>query len=155
MAAATYIPAKLALSQVNGSVVIDFDTDTLKCMAVVAGSGRPSTSKTGVQYVSDVTGTNAEVTGTGYSRQTLASVTVSFDGTATNLVDFSYGNITFGQNAAGFSNGRYLVFFKDAGGADSANPVFAIFDPDTTFSAVSGDVIISSPTGGMIQWSVP
>ena len=153
--AATYIPAKLAKSQVDGTVVVNFASDTIICLWVVAGSGIPSTSKTGVQYISDVTATNAEVTGTGYARQTLAGKTVAFDGTATNQVDFSFSNITFTQNAAGFSNGRYLVFAKDVGGLDSTRPVVAIFDPSVTVSVVGGDVIISSPTGGMIQWTVP
>lgn len=154
MAAVTYIPAMLARSQVNGSVVVDFDTDTFKCLGVVAGGGRPSTSKTGVQYISDVTGTNSEVTGTGYARQTLTSVTVAFDGTATNAVDWSFANITFGQNAAGFSNARYFVIAKDTG-ADATSPVVALIDPGATISVVGGDVVISSPTGGLIQWTVP
>jgi hypothetical protein len=153
MAAATYVPTKLKKSQVNGATVIDFDTDTLKCMIVVVGSAIPDTSKTGVQFVSDVTGSNAEVTGTGYARQTLTSPTVAFDSSGTTLVDFSFGNITFSANAAGFSTGRYIIFFKDTGGADSTNPVFAVCDPNQTLSVVSGDLVLSSPTGGLIQWS--
>lgn len=155
MAAVTYIPAMLARSQVNGSVVVDFDTDTFICLGVVVGGGRPSTSKTGVQYISDVTATNSEVTGTGYARQTLTAVTVAFDGTATNAVDWSFGNITFAQNAAGFSNARYFVIAKDVGGADSSRPVVALIDPGATISVVGGDVVISSPAGGLIQWVVP
>lgn len=155
MAAATYIPATLALSQVDGSVVVDFNSDTFIALWVVVGGGKPSTSKTGVQYVDDVTATNSEVTGTGYARQTLASVTCAFDGTATNAVDWSFGDITWLQNAAGFSNGRYLIIAKDVGGVDSARPVIAVIDPDQTVSVVSGDVVVSSPTGGLIQWTVP
>jgi hypothetical protein len=151
MAVATYIPAKLVKSQVDGSGVIDFDTDTLKCALVVAGAGIPSTSKTGVQFVSDVTGANAEVTGTGYARQTLAGVTVAFG--SGDDVDFSFTAITFGTNAAGFTTGRYGVLFKDAGGADSANRVFAILDLNATVSAVAGDVVLSAPAGGLIQWT--
>lgn len=152
MATSTNIPTKLKKSQVDGSVVIDFDTNTLKCMLVVAGAGLPATNKTGVQYVSDVVATNTEVTGTGYARQTLSGVTVAFDGSIDTYVDFSFSDITFLQNAAGFSNARYIIFFKDAGGADSANPVFAVCDPDQTLSAVTGDVVLSAPAGGLIQW---
>lgn len=152
MSIATYIPAKLVKSQmINAGPQIKFDTDTLKCMVVVAGSGIPSTSKTGVQYVSDVTGTNAEVTGTGYARQTLSSVTVAFG--SGDDVDFSFANITFAQNAAGFTNGRYGVIFKDAGGADSGNPVVAILDLNATVSVVGGDLVLSAPSGGLIQWT--
>ena len=151
MAAGTFIPTKLKKSQVDGAVVIDFDTDTLKCMIVQAGSGIPSTTKTGVQYVSDVTSGNTEVSGTGYSRQTLAGVTVAFDASVNTYVDFSFSNITFLQNAAGFSNGRYIIFFKDTG-ADATSPVFAVCDPDQTLSSVAGDIVLSAPTGGLIQW---
>lgn len=154
MAASTNIPTKLKLAQVTTLTTnaIDFDSDTLKCMIVQAGSGIPSTSKTGVQFVSDVTATNTEVSGTGYSRQTLSGVTVAYDGTGTTIVDFSFSDITFSQNAAGFSNGRYIILLKDAGGADSANPVFAVCDPDQTLTVVPGDLVLSSPSGGLIQW---
>ncbi len=154
MAAVTYIPAFLARSQVNGSVVVDFDTDAFTCFAVVAGSGRPSTSKTGIQYVADITATNSEVTGTGYARQSLTALTIAFDGTATNAVDWSFGNITFSQNAAGFSNARYFGICKNTG-SDATSPVVALIDPGATISVVGGDVVISSPTGGLIQWVVP
>jgi hypothetical protein len=154
MAASTNIPTKLKLSQVvNAGPQLKFDTDTLVCLLVVAGSGIPSTSKTGVQYISDVTGTNAEVTGTGYARQTLTSVTVAYDSTGTTLVDFSFANITFSQNAAGFTNARYIIIADTTSGAgDSTHPVIAVCDPNTTLSAVTGDVVLSSPTGGLIQW---
>lgn len=155
MAASTNIPTKLKKSQVvNAGPQLKFDTDTLKCLLVVAGGGIPDTTKTGVQFVSDVTGTNAEVTGTGYARQTLTSVTVAFDGTGTTLVDFSFADITFTQNAAGFSNARYIIIYDDtSGGADSSKAVIAVCDPNQTLSAVGGDVVLSSPTGGLIQWS--
>ncbi len=151
MAASTKIPTKMKFYQVTGSP-IDFDSDTLKCMAVVAGSGMPDITKTGIRFVSDVVAANAEVTGTGYARQTLSGATVAYDGTGTTIVDFSFSDLTFAQNAAGPTNIRYFVFFKDAGGADTANPVFAICDPDGTLSMVTGDVVVKSPTGGLIQW---
>lgn len=152
MAASTNIPTKLKKSQVDGSVVIDFDTDTLKCLIVVAGAGLPATTKTGIQYVADITATNSEVTGTGYARQTLAGVTVAFDGTGTTLVDFTFSDITFLQNAAGFTNGVYIIFYKDVGGADSTRPVFAVCDPNQILTVVPGDLVLKCPTGGLIQW---
>lgn len=154
MAASGNIPTKAKLSQVvNAGPKISFDTDTLKAMLVVAGSGIPVTTNAGVKFVSDVTGANAEVTGTGYARQTLTSVTVANDGSVNTQVDFSHAAITFSQNAAGFTNARYIILFKDTGGADSTNPVFFVGDPNVTLSAVTGDVVFSSPTGGEIQWS--
>ena len=155
MSASTNIPTKLKLSQVvNAGPQLKFDTDTLVCLIVTAGSGIPSTTKTGVQFISDVTGTNPEVTGTGYSRQTLTSVTVAYDGSGTTLVDFSFGNITFAQNASGFSNGAYIIIADTSVGAgDSTHPVVVVCDPATTLTVVPGSLVLSSPTGGLIQWS--
>jgi hypothetical protein len=148
--ASTTIFTKLKLAQVNGTP-INYASDTLVMLLVVAGSAAPVTTKTGSQYISDVTGSNAEVTGTGYARQTLTSVTVAYDGTATNQVDFSHAMITFAQNAAGFTNGRYCVVAKSTG-TDSTSQVVYVYDPGTTLSAQTGDVVLSSPTGGEIQW---
>lgn len=102
MAASTNIPTKLKKSQVvNAGPQLKFDTDTLGCLLVKAGSGIPSTTSGGIQFVADITGTNAEVSGTGYSRQTLSSVTVAFDGGVNTYVDFSFGDVTFTQSAGG------------------------------------------------------
>jgi hypothetical protein len=151
--ASTNIPTKLKLSQINGgngttANVIDFDTDTLKCMIVVAGSGIPATSKTGIQYVSDVTGTNAEVAGD--VRQTLTSVTAAFDGSGTTLVDFNFANITFAQ-AQGWTNGAYIIFYKFVS-TDANSPVFAVCDPSQTLNVSVGDIVLQCPAAGLIQW---
>lgn len=154
MATAGYIPCKLAKSQVDGAGVVDFDTDTFLCLLVVAGGGLPDVSKTGVQFVSDVLAANAEVTGTGYARQTLSGLTVAFDGVGTKLVNWSHGAITFAQNVAGFTNARYIIICKD-GANDAARRVVYVGDPDQTLSAVPGDVVCSAPASGTIQWQVP
>ena len=119
---------------------------------MVAGSGIPNTTSTGVQFISDVTASNAEVGGTGYARQTLTSVTVAYDGSVNTQVDFSHAAITFPQNSAGFTNARYLILAKSTG-TDSTSQVFLVFDPATTLSAQTGSVIFTSPTGGEINWA--
>ena len=152
MAVTTNIAAKLVKSQVDGSVVVDFDTDSFKCLLVRAGGGIPSTSKTGVQYVSDVTAANAEVSGGTYARQTLAAITLAFG--AGDDVDWSFGNITFAQDAgAGPTDARYAVIYKDIGGADSTRPVICIIDLNATVSLRTGDLVLSAPAGGLIQWT--
>lgn len=123
-------------------------------MAVVAGSGIPDTSKSGVEFVADVTAANAEVTGTGYARQALTSKTWAYDATGTRLVDWGFANITFAQNAAGPTNIRYFIIYKDLGGADTANPVVEVFDPNATYSMQTGDIVLSAPTGGALQVQV-
>lgn len=150
MAVTTNIPAKLVKSQFDGTEVIDFDSDTIKTMLVRAGSGIPSTSKTGVQYVSDVTATNAECTGGTYGRQTMAGKTVAFG--AGDDVDWSFTNVTFPQDAgAGPTDARYAIMLKDKGGADSANPVIDVIDLNATVSLRTGDLVLAAPAGGLIQ----
>lgn len=152
MAVTTNIPAKLVKSQVDGSEVIDFDSDTIKTMLVRAGSGIPSTSKTGVQYVSDITATNAEVSGGTYARQTMAGKTLPFGGG--DDVDWSFTTIVFPQDAgAGPTDARYAVHLKDKGGADSANPVVDVIDLNATVSLRTGDLNLAAPAGGLIQWT--
>lgn len=150
MTASAKVPLKTLKASWNGTP-IDLLSDTIKAMWVVAGSGLPSTNKTGVNFVSDVTGTNAEVTGGTYARKTLASKTWAVDGTASDQVDFGFANLTWSQDASGPTGMVYLVLLKDAGGADSANPVIAVIDPAATYSMVTGDVVAASPAGGTIQ----
>lgn len=156
MATSTTIPTKLKRSQVlNAGPQIKFDSDTFVCALVVAGSGAPDTSKTGVQFLADVfSGGNTEVTGTGYSRQSLTGVSAAFDGTSTTVVDWTFNNVTFAQNGAGFTNARYgIIVDTTIGGSDSTHPVVAVCDLGAVQSAQAGDVVLAAPAGGLIQWS--
>lgn len=154
MALATYVPTTLKKSQViNAGPQLKFDTDTLIALLVVAGSGIPSTSKTGIQYISQVTATNPELSYSGYARQTLTGVTVAYDATGTTIVDFSFADITWAQNANDPGTGRYLILADSStGGADSSKAVFAVCDLNTTVSCAGGDLVFSCPTGGLIEW---
>jgi hypothetical protein len=155
MSTATFIPTKLKKSQViNAGPQAKFDSDVLKIILVQVGSGIPSTINTGVQFVADITATNTEVSGTNYSRQTLASVTVAFDGSVNTQVDFSFANVTYTQSGTGFSNARYgAIYDSSIGSTDATFPVLAVLDLGATFGNVSGDLVLQCPAGGLIQWS--
>lgn len=156
--ASTFIPTKLKMSQVvTAGPQLKFDTagggDTFKVLIVQAGGGIPVTDSSGVQFVGDITATNAEVAGALYARQTLASVTVAYDASPSNFVDFSFANIIFVQDGAGFNNGRYIVFYDNTVGAnDAAHPVIAVCDPGQTLNSITGQITLQSPVGGLIQW---
>ncbi len=156
---ATTIPTKLKFAQVDsGSTApagkISFDSATFLCLLVVAGTGAPNTTNSGVQSVADVTGSNAEVTGTGYSRQTLTGVTLANDGTITTQVDWSFGDITFAQNAAGFTNARYAILYTTSiGSADASYPVVAVCDLGANQSVQAASLVLTCPAGGLIQWA--
>ena len=155
MATATHIPTKLmkAQGQLTANQNINLASDTFRIMAIKAGSGIPSTSSTGVQFVSDVTATNAEDTLIG-GRQTIAGQTWSFDA-GLGIVDWSFSNITYAQNPVDDGLTRYFVIFDEtqSTGTDATRVVVAILDPGQLISAVNGSVTIQCPTGGLIQFT--
>lgn len=150
MAAAAFYPTKVAKGEKNGSYALDFAAGSFKALWVVAGGGIPDTSKTGVEFLTGLLGSNAEVSGGTYARKALASLTWAFDGIGTRLVDWGFANLTWAQDAAGPATMRYLVIVKDTG-SDATSPVVDVFDPNATYSMVTGDVVVSAPTGGAIQ----
>lgn len=151
----TTVPTKLKKVQMRnaGGTSIDFDTDTIKVMIVTVGSGMPSTTKTGVQFVADVTATNTEVSGAGYARQTVAGSVVDFDGSIDTYVNWSFSDVTFAFNAGGFTDGAFIIFYDEtAGASDADRPVLAVCDPGVTMSTQAGAVVLTCPAGGLIQW---
>jgi hypothetical protein len=154
MAAATLIPTKLKKSQVlTAGPQLKLDDLTLVALIVVAGSGIPDTSKTGIQFIGDVTATNAELSYSGYARQSLTGNTVAFDGSLTTTVDFSFSPITFPHNTNDPGTGRYLIIADTGVGAsDATHPVLAVCDPNQFISSAAGDLVLQSPTGGLIQF---
>lgn len=151
---ATTIPTKLKKSQVySAGPQLQFDGYTFLCLLVVAGSGAPNVTDAGVQFVADVTASNAEVSGT-YTRQTLSGVTLAYDGSNTSQVDWSFANIPFAQNASGFTTARYAVIYTTSiGSGDSTYPVVAVCDLGSNQSNVSASLVLVCPSGGLIQWS--
>lgn len=153
MAVTTHIPTKLMKGQGQASSAVNFASDTFVALLVKAGGGLPSCTSTGIQFISDVTATNAEEAVAGYARQTLAGVSWAFDGGGT-AVDWSFSNITFPQNASDDGLTRYIVIADTTVGAgDSTHPVVAIIDPGQLISLVAASLIIQSPTGGLIQFT--
>lgn len=155
MATATHIPTKLmkAQGQLTANQNVNLSTDTFKIMAVVAGSGIPSTASGGIQFVSNITGTNAEDTLIG-ARQTLSGITWAFDASL-GIVDWSFTNITYAQAGGDDGLTRYFVIYDETQSAatDATRPVVAILDPGQLISVVNGSVTIQCPTGGLIQFT--
>jgi hypothetical protein len=154
MAIATHIPTKLLKSQgsLTSAQAVNLSSDTFKILAVKAGSGIPSLSSSGIQYVGDITGTNAEDTAIG-SRQTLSGVTWAFDATL-GQVDWSFTNITYAQNGSDDGLTRYFAIYDSSqGSGDSTYPVVALIDPNQLISVVSASCVLQCPTGGLIQFT--
>lgn len=154
MATATHLPTKLMKAQgaLTAGQAIALATDTLMMLMVKAGTGIPSTSSAGIQFVADVTATNAEDTLIG-ARPTLSGVTWAFDASL-GIVDFSFSNVVYAQAAGDDGLSRYGVIYDSSVGAgDSTHPVLAILDLGQTVSVVNGSLTLQCPTGGLIQFT--
>lgn len=148
---------KFLLTQMNGGAdttggstagaarVVDFDTDTIKMM-LVTNTYVPSA--TGHATKSSVTN---EVTGTGYTAggATLTSPTVV---DTAGTVAFDAADITWAQNAAGFSNARHGVIYKDTGSA-ATSTLIGWIDFGADKGNVAGDLIIQFNAAGILTWA--
>ena len=157
MAAATKLPTKLLKAQggiTSGQAVNLGDTTAGDFVALIveAGSGIPSLSSTGAQYIADITGTNTEVSWSGYARQSLTGITWAFDATL-GVVDWSFSNFGWAADASDPGNvNRYIVIgWKGAGSGDATYPVVALIDPGAVFSVATASYTVSAPAGGLIQ----
>lgn len=89
-----------------------------------------------------------EVSGTGYTAGGVALVNqlVSVD-TTNDKAEFDFDDVTFSQNAAGFTDGRYGVLYQVAGN------VFSYIDFGGDKSVVPGDLVVSPhATDGWMRW---
>jgi|ERR1044072_27510 hypothetical protein len=131
------------LSQMNGTAV-NFSSggDTIK-VAVTTSSY--AVSQTADDFFNDVTN---EVTGTNYTAggATLASKTLAL---SSGTVTFDAADVTWAQNASGFTTGRILVLYKSTGTA-STSPLIAYDDRGSNFGNVAGDVVVQWNASGII-----
>jgi len=127
------------LKQNNGNA-IDLDTDTIKVM-IVTNSYAPSLAHA---FKSDITN---EVSGTNYTAggTTITGVTLALD---VNTVEWVHNDITWTQNAGGFTTGRTFVWYKDTGVAGTS-PLIMYMQETADFGNVAGDLILdgSAVTG--------
>lgn len=126
MASITY--NKGAFQIQSGTLV--YTTDTIKAM-LVQSSYTPNKDH---NFVSDVVA--SEISVSGYSRQTLASKTLTEDDTNDRVV-YDAADPAFGSLAAGQTIGG-VVIFKDTG-ADGTSPL--IFFNDTADTATNGNTV--------------
>lgn len=154
MTVATHLCTKLMKAQgsLTSAQACNLNSDTFMALWVKAGSGIPSLSSTGIQFVADITGTNAEDTSIA-SRATLAGVTWAFDA-STTAVDWSWTSVVYAQNGADDGLSRYWVIYDSSQGAnDATHPVVLLVDPGATVSTVTGSVTVACPAGGILQFT--
>lgn len=128
------------LKQNNGNA-IDLDSDTIKVMIVTSSY----TYSAAHDFIDDAS--SNEVSGTGYTAggTTCAGITFALDGTT---AEFIHNDQTITQNAAGFTNGRTFIWYKDTGNA-ATSPLIMYMTEGADFGNVAGDLILdgSASTG--------
>lgn len=120
--------------QLDGGAVIDFDNDTLKVM-IVTNTYVPSA--TTHDFINDVTN---EVSGTNYvaGGNQVTGITVT-ESSGTVTVDGN--NVTWLQDASGFTDGRFAILYKDTG-TPTTSPLVSFTDFTADKGNVSGDLSI-------------
>lgn len=128
-------------SPVSATDVVDWDTDSIKCMIVTATYTPDYNVHT---YITDVTN---EVTGTGYT----AGGTAVVNGSVTrigNVTTIDFDDIAWVQDAAGFADGRTFVFYKDTG-VPATSILIAAEVNDADFGNVGGPLTYQVNTSGL------
>ena len=130
---------KWLLNQKNGTAPIDWDTDTIK-VALLTSAYTPDVATH--DFFDDVSAN--EVAGDGYvaGGATIANITV-IEAAGVTIVDGD--DVTFLQQALGFTDARYAVIYKDSGAAASS-PLMGYIDFLADKGNVAGDLTI--------QWNV-
>lgn len=137
-----YNPFKL--KQHNGNA-INLATGAIKVM-IVSSAYTPSLAHA---FKSDLSG---EVSGGGYTAggAAVAGVTLALDG---NVVEWIHNDITWSQNAGGFTNGRTFVWYEDTGVAGTSKLIMYMQE-GADFGNVVGDLLLdSSQTAGVLNVS--
>lgn len=131
--------------QLDGTAVIDWDTDTIK-VSLHTSTYVPNVATH--QYFNDLTN---EVTGTNYTAggATIGSISV-VESAGVSTVD---GNdVTWLQNAGGFTNARYAVIYKDTTVA-TTSPLVGYIDLTTDRGNTAGDLTIQWNASGIFTQS--
>lgn len=134
------------LRQYNGTGVIDWDTDDIRIFILTSAHVHSDAHDFVDDLTNHVTGTGAP----GTSGLALTGEAIALDGTVAEMV---HDDVTIAQNAAGFANGRFIVWAKWTG-VSTTSPLLMRLDNTTDFGNVNGDLIIDgSALTGVLQVS--
>jgi len=128
-------------NQLNGSAVIDWDTDTIK-VALASSSYTPNAAVH--NFFDDITN---EITGTNYiaGGGTVTTVAVTESGGVTTV---DGDDVTWAQSGGGFTTARYAILYKDTGAA-ATSPLVGYIDFTTDKGNVNGDLTVQWNAAGI------
>jgi hypothetical protein len=128
-------------NQYDGTAVVDWDTDTIKCMLLTGHTPAQDTH----DFVSDVVAN--EVTGTGYTADgaTLGSKTATYD-TASDQMRLDAADTSWTTSTITASE---AVVYKDTG-TDATSPLIAGLDFEANVSSTAGTFQITWDSTGIV-----
>lgn len=128
-------------NELNGVAPIDWDTDSIKVM-LASSSYTPNAATH--DFKNDITN---EISGGGYVADgvVISGMSVSESG---GTITVYAGNVSFAQNASGFTNARYAIIYKNTGIA-STSPLIGYINFGADRGNVNGDLNIQF-TGGVL-----
>ena len=133
---------KFKTASLNGVDTVDFDTDTLK-IALITSTLAPNADTH--DFWNDLS-TN-EVSGTNYTAGGEALTTKAVT-EAAGTVTFDSDDVSWTQNAAGFSNARYAVLYKDTG-TPATSPLILWLDFGADKGNTAGNLSIQMAGTGL------
>ena len=143
---------KFKMAQLDGdangllsTMPVDFDADTIKVAvmdsAFVPDGGDASAQEHWDDTVADQVGLATAYTGP----ITIASDDITL---SSGVVTYDGSDIVISQDAGGFTDGRYIVFYK-VGAGDSTSPLIAYGDLGANKGNVSGDLTLQWAAAGI------
>ena len=129
---------------INGTQIIDFDTDLIK-IALVSNSNPPDINVD--DFWDDLNATQM-ASGNGYTTdgETPGTPTVSESG---GTVTFQADDVTWDSNGAGFSTARFAILYFDTL-TDTTSPLIAHLDFGVDKGNTTGDLTIQMDVLGLI-----
>jgi len=126
---------------------VDWDSDTIK-VALLSSSYTPNQDTH--DYFDDVS--TYEVTGTGYTTggSTLASKTLTYDGT-NNVIILDAADTTWGSSTI---TARYAVVYDDSGATAGAKALIGYVDFGSDQSSTNGNFTITWDSTGIVRITV-
>lgn len=140
-------------AQVDASTLasspVDFDTDIIK-IVILDNTFVPDTTLASIQEHFDDISAKEVATATAYTGPiTLASLTVTSSGV---VITFDAADVVVAADAGGFTDGRFIVFFKDSG-TPSTSPLIAVGDLGADKDLTVGSLELTWASGGILTWS--
>lgn len=137
---------KQQFNELNGTSVIDFDTNDLY-LSLHTSTYTPDAENH--DFYNDVTN---EVSGTNYSAGGVKLTTVSLT-RSTTTVTLDADDVTWTQHAAGFSNARYGVLRMSTGNA-ATSPLIGYINFGADVGNTAADMVVKWNASGISTWTI-